>query len=214
MKKHWMLILLSSLMLFSCYDPNEWWTEEETKSMVQYAKNIFTEVKDIVLDYNGTIVDEHYDENLKKIQCHYYHFNSLAYELDDISYEIKIDLTPENNVSVHEFKLWATSPMYSAPNECVFKKEQYLVMNDLLESFDKIVNVKSFISLDQIEENMHIAKDSYIESKGGGSYEVKINNQYHMVDYKGRFAFAKKNDASLYYNSFSLEFSKCPDRFY
>ncbi len=213
MKKHLMLILLSSLMLFSCC-LNEKWTEEETKNMVQYATNVFAEVKNIVLNYEGIITEEKYDSNIKgDLTCHYFHSNYFAFNIDNISYQVILDITPENNVSVHEFKLWAEGSMYSNPNECVFKKEQYLVMIDLLESFDKLVNVKSFISLDQIEKYMHIAKESYTERKEGGSYRIKINDRYHMVDYHGWFAFIGNQKDVPFHNYFSLEFSKCPDRF-
>ncbi len=215
MKKHWLLVLLSSIMLFGCYDPNEWWTEEETANMVQYAKNVFDEVKDIVNDYNGTIVEEYYDNNFKgDLTCHYFHYNLFAFNINSVYYQLSFELTPENNVKIHELKLLIDGPMYSNPNECVFKKEQYLAINDLFECLDKLVNVKSFVSLDKIEECMHIAKASNIERKGGGSYRVRINNQYHMVDYDGLFLYVKDNDSDLYNNFFSLEFSKCSDRFY
>ena len=212
-----LVLLLGALLLTSCnfLNPGGYWTDQQAENMISFATQRFDEVEEIVNKYDGVVTRKSDGWKNRFIQCHYVHCNVIYFTIQDISYTLIIDLVPNeiDEPEVHEIHLSADSQTFANPDDCVFEEEQYAVMNDLLEYLDDYVSAKSFISLNQISDYMHVAKENYNDEKQGGTYEEKKIDKEDMVDFEGTFYYLKGSDSELYYNAFHLNFSKCPDKF-
>lgn len=216
MKKELMFLLFSAVLLTSCFNGNGYWNEQQSKNMVSFAVQRFNEIKNIVNNYECKIANEYYDGQYRTERCHYVHRSLIQFEIQDISYSINFNLVPnENDIpEVHEIVLIIQGPTFENPNDCVFKKENHLVIEDLKNYLDDYVSASLFINLNRLETYMNVAKNNYSEKEMSGDIEEFLYDKTTMVDYHGQYEFVKKTNKNLYYNYISMDFSKCLDKFY
>ena len=96
-----------------------------------------------------------------------------------------LDLAPneQDEAVIQEVRLNAESLNFTNKSECIFDKNKYIVINDLLDYLDQYIFAKTFVDLSKIENYMHISLENYSEKTLDGIYEEKISSKENMVDF-------------------------------
>ncbi len=209
MKKKLILVLLTLIGLFGCQNINSEWTEKQNQNMINYAKQMFQEVKTIVNEYNGIIIGEKYGDKEKTKICHFVHNNGLAFIINNNLYNFSVCLTPNANdeVEIHQITLDISTPTFNNLEDSVFIKEDFLIITDLMNYFENYTYVDFLMNLDQITYYIDISKKSYEENKNKEDGYFKY--QFLDIYYYEWVSLIQKNDKKTYYYFIYLTFSKC-----
>lgn len=214
-----LVLLFGVLLLTGCdfFAPNGYWTDAQNENMANFAETRFSEIKEIIGKYDALVTDEFNTGSYRFTNYHngcFIQQSGIKFTIQEISYAIILDLAPneQEEAVIQEVRLNAESPNFTNKSECIFDKNKYIVINDLLDYLDQYIFAKTFVDLSKIENYMHISLENYSEKENGGIYEETISNKENMVDFRGAFYYIKESDTGLYYNSFFLTFNICSNK--